>query len=75
MLLDITEKSFFYNAYNDQLKKLKGGVFVKKAIEDWNNKKADNLKQKIMIFAGHDATGRLSEQITCLLGYFLVLIT
>lgn len=52
-LQDLTDKSYVYNAYNSILKRLKGGVFVKKAIKDWNNR---NIKQKILIYAGHDSS-------------------
>jgi hypothetical protein len=30
---------------------------LKKAIEDWEKKVDGNLKQKIFVYAGHDATG------------------
>ena len=52
-LQDLTDKSYIYNAYNGLLKRLKGGVFLKKAINDWNNKK---IVQKILIYAGHDSS-------------------
>lgn len=52
----IVDDSYVYNAYNDELKRLKGGVFVKKAFEDWEKKIEDKLKTKIMFFAGHDST-------------------
>lgn len=55
-LLPLTEKSYVYNAYNDELKRLKGGVFVKKAIGDWEKKVGDKLKTKIFLYAGHDST-------------------
>lgn len=55
-LQDLTDKSFVYNVYNSELKKLKGGPFLKKAISDWEKKAADELKQKIFVYAGHDAT-------------------
>jgi prostatic aicd phosphatase len=38
------------------LKRLKGGVFVKKAIDDWEKKADDKLKTKIFLYAGHDST-------------------
>lgn len=55
-LTPLTDLSYVYNAYNDELKKLKGGVFLKKAIDDWESKIADKTKTKILIYAGHDAT-------------------
>jgi prostatic aicd phosphatase len=52
----LTDKSYIYNAFNAELKRLKGGVFVKKAISDWDNIIANKLKSKIQLFAGHDST-------------------
>lgn len=53
----MTDKSYIFNAYNSLLKRLKGGVFLKKAIDDWTRKKTgDKMKQKILIYAGHDST-------------------
>jgi prostatic aicd phosphatase len=53
---EMTDKSYVYNAYNSELKKLKGGVFVKKALNDWESKIDSKLKQKIFVYAGHDST-------------------
>lgn len=55
-LKPLTDLSYVYNAYNSRLKRLKGGVFVKKAIQDWNQKIDGKLKQKIFLYAGHDST-------------------
>lgn len=55
-LQQLIDKSYVYNAYNSELKRLKGGVFLKKAIDDWKKKIANQLKTKIFIYAGHDAT-------------------
>jgi prostatic aicd phosphatase len=55
-LQDLTDKSYVFNAYNSELKRLKGGVFVKKAIIDWKKKSNEDLKQKLFLYAGHDAT-------------------
>lgn len=52
----LTDISYVYNAYNDELKRLKGGVFVKKAIEDWDKKIDEKLKTKVFLYAGHDST-------------------
>lgn len=54
--MPLTEQSYVYNAYNDELKKLKGGVFLNKSISDWENKMADKLETKIFLYAGHDST-------------------
>lgn len=53
---DLTDKSYVYNAYNSLLKRLKGGVFVKKVISDWNSKKNDKSNKKIFLYAGHDSS-------------------
>lgn len=53
---DIVIKSYVYNAYNSELKRLKGGVFVKKALEDWQKKLNETLKTKIFLYAGHDSS-------------------
>ena len=52
----LADKSYIYNSYNAELKKLKGGVFVKKAVNDWQQKIAENLKTKFFLYAGHDST-------------------
>jgi prostatic aicd phosphatase len=54
---DLVEKAHIYNSYNAELKKLKGGPFVKKAFEDWNNKVQGKLKEKIFVYSAHDASG------------------
>lgn len=56
-LQEITDKSYFFNAFNDELKKLKGGVFLKKAIDDWEKKVNGEIKEKIFVYAGHDSAG------------------
>lgn len=55
-LQTITDKSYVYNAFNDELKRLKGGVFLKKSIDDWEKKIDQKLKTKIFFYAGHDST-------------------
>jgi len=55
-LQTITDKSYVYNAYNDELKRLKGGVFLKKSIDDWEKKIDKKLATKFFLYAGHDAT-------------------
>lgn len=52
----LTDKSYVYAAYNNELKRLKGGVFVKKAMEDWDKKADKKLKTKIFLYGGHDST-------------------
>lgn len=73
-LHDFVMKANIYNAYNSQLKKLKGGVFLKKVINDWELKISGNLDKKIFIYSGHDQSGEsfksslkiTSNQITSL---------
>ena len=51
------EKFFIYQAFNYELKKLKGGPLLKKIIQDWNEKVRGEIKKKFLIFSGHDVTG------------------
>lgn len=62
-LQELVIRASVYNAYNDELKRLKGGVFVKKAIEDWEQKTRGELKQKMFIYSAHDASGEFNK--TC----------
>jgi prostatic aicd phosphatase len=55
-LVSLTDQSYIYNAYNNELKRLKGGVFVKKAIGDWDKKVDKKLETKIFLYGGHDST-------------------
>lgn len=55
-LKEMNEKAFIYRSFNDELKRLKGGVFVKKAIEDWDKKITGEIEQKILLFSAHDIT-------------------
>lgn len=52
----LTDKSYIINAYNDELKKLKGGVFVKKLFGDWQNAIDKKKKAKFFLYAGHDSS-------------------
>lgn len=55
-MFDLAKKAYVYNAYNSELKRLKGGVFVAKAIDDWQKKIDGKLNKKIFVYAGHDST-------------------
>lgn len=55
-LQNLTDKSYIFNSFNKELKRLKGGVFVKKAIDEWKKKKDEKLNKKFFVYAGHDAT-------------------
>lgn len=51
--------SFVLKAYNDKLQRLKGGVLLKKILNDWTNKATNNLKpadRKFFLYGGHDTT-------------------
>lgn len=52
----MTDLSFIYNVYTDEMKRIKGGPFLKKCINDWDKKSDSKLKQKFFIYGGHDAT-------------------
>lgn len=58
-LVPITELSFVYNVLIDELKKLKGGPFLKKMLNEWIEKRNGTLTpkdRKIYLYTGHDAT-------------------
>lgn len=58
-LLPLTERSYIYNVYTDELKKLKAGPFLAKMIGEWKAKKEGNIKprdRQIFLYAGHDST-------------------
>ncbi|XP_063930430.1 testicular acid phosphatase homolog [Zophobas morio] len=51
--------SFVLNAYSDKLKRLKGGVLLKKLISDWRSKADGTIKppqRKAFLYGGHDST-------------------
>lgn len=46
-------------SYNEKLKQLKGGVLLKKIMQDWQDKYEGKLKpqeQKAFLYGGHDST-------------------
>lgn len=58
-MLNLTELSYIYNVYTDELKKLKAGPFLEKMINEWKQKKDDVIKpkdRKIFLYTGHDST-------------------
>lgn len=58
-LLPLTKLSYILNVYNDELKKLKGGPFLKKTISEWDALIADESSsnnKKMFLYAGHDST-------------------
>lgn len=58
-LYEPTVFAYILNAYNDKLNRLKGGVFLKKLISDWNSTVDGTLKpkdRKAFLYIGHDST-------------------
>uniref|UniRef100_A0A336L3V8 CSON004417 protein n=1 Tax=Culicoides sonorensis TaxID=179676 RepID=A0A336L3V8_CULSO len=56
-LQELTDLSYTLNVHNDELKKLKGGPFLKKMLNEWKMtaNKTENLK-KMYLYVGHDST-------------------
>lgn len=57
-LQELTDLSYILNVYNDELKKLKGGPFLKKMLNEWkefSSNKTENVK-KMYLYVGHDST-------------------
>ncbi|XP_076183986.1 prostatic acid phosphatase [Ptiloglossa arizonensis] len=58
-LIPLTLYDFQLNVYNDLLKRLKGGPFLKKIVTDMLAKKANTLEpdgRKMFMYIGHDST-------------------
>lgn len=58
-LLPLTERSYMYNVHTDELKKLKGGPFVRKMLHEWQQRSAGKLQpadRKMFLYTGHDST-------------------
>lgn len=60
-LLPLSTLSYVLNVYNDELKRLKGGPFLKKTISEWDaviasNKSPATKNKKMYLYAGHDST-------------------
>ncbi|CAH1981629.1 unnamed protein product [Acanthoscelides obtectus] len=54
-----TLESYILNTYSDKMNRLRGGVFVKKLLSDWESKATDTLEIKDMrayLYGGHDST-------------------
>lgn len=51
---NLTDFSYYLKSYNSLLKRLKGGLFLKRAILNWKEKISNMSKKKIFIYAGHD---------------------
>ncbi|CAG9770170.1 unnamed protein product [Ceutorhynchus assimilis] len=51
--------SFILNAYNDEMNRLKGGVLLKKILNDWQSKINGTISpktRKAFLYGGHDST-------------------
>lgn len=58
-LFEVTTRSYLYNVWTDELKRLKGGPFVSKIVKEWQDKVSDTLKpaqRKIYMYTGHDSS-------------------
>lgn len=57
-LQELTDFSYILNVYNDELKKFKGGPFLKKTLKEWKDVTGNNTKdlKKIYIYVGHDSS-------------------
>ncbi|XP_018561726.1 prostatic acid phosphatase-like isoform X2 [Anoplophora glabripennis] len=58
-MLEPTTFSFVLNAYNDKMNRLKGGVLLKKLLEDWRSKADGTISpsiRKAFLYGGHDST-------------------
>uniref|UniRef100_A0A1W7R8D5 Putative lysosomal & prostatic acid phosphatase n=1 Tax=Aedes albopictus TaxID=7160 RepID=A0A1W7R8D5_AEDAL len=59
-LLPLTTFGYVLNVYNDELKRLKGGPFLKKTISEWEAVMASDVtpskNKKMFLYAGHDST-------------------
>lgn len=58
-LTNLTDLSYIYNVYTDELKQLKAGPFIKKLVTEFENKRDGKLKPKdlkISLYTGHDSS-------------------
>lgn len=58
-LVELTDQSYIYNVYTDELKKFKAGPFLKKMVAEQQDKIANKLKpagRKIYLYTGHDSS-------------------
>uniref|UniRef100_A0A182JQ86 Uncharacterized protein n=1 Tax=Anopheles christyi TaxID=43041 RepID=A0A182JQ86_9DIPT len=57
-LLPLTKKSYALNVYTDEMKRLKGGPFLRKTLNEWEALIANptGTHKKIFLYAGHDST-------------------
>lgn len=58
-LVELTDQSYIYNVYTDELKKFKAGPFLKKMVGEQKEKIDKSLKpagRKIFMYTGHDSS-------------------
>lgn len=58
-LQNLTELSYIYNIYTDEIKQLKAGPFIQKLLTEFENKNDDTIKPKdlkISLYTGHDSS-------------------
>lgn len=58
-MLEPTIFSFILNAWNDKMNRLKGGLLLKKVINDWQSKADSTISSdphKAFLYGGHDST-------------------
>ncbi|CAD7077103.1 unnamed protein product [Hermetia illucens] len=58
-LIELSELSYIYNVYTDELQRVKGGPFLKKMFKEWVEKRDNKLSpkdRKLFIYTGHDST-------------------
>lgn len=58
-LQNLTELSYIYNIYTDELKQIKAGPFLHKLITEFDDKRKGTIKPKdlkISLYTGHDST-------------------
>lgn len=53
---NLNDKGFSIEGFNSELKRLKGGNFVKKTIEDWKHKADGQLNQKMFVYSASDTS-------------------
>lgn len=58
-LMPLTELSYIYNVYTNEMKKLKAGPFVQKLVNEFESKRNSTIKPKMLkisLYAGHDSS-------------------
>lgn len=55
-LQNLTDESYILGVYTDELKRIKGGPFLKKTLGEWKNIAAGKKEKKIWVYGGHDAS-------------------